>query len=73
MPPGQPFTIAVTSSLLALADASGKALPQNEFQASFTSPAADPNYAPPSFMGHRTGPNVPSTVFRFSVTGPTVP
>jgi hypothetical protein len=72
VPPGQPYTITVRSSLLNLADASGKPLPRNMFQVSFTSPAADPRYVPPSFMGHRVGPDAPSRVFDFTVTGPFV-
>jgi hypothetical protein len=72
VPPGQPFAIALTSSLLNLADASGKPLPQNAFGASFTSPEADPSYVPVSFLWHRTGPNVPSKVFSFGVIGAAV-
>jgi hypothetical protein len=73
VPPNQPFTINVGSAQLGLADASGVPLPQNIFNAYFTSPAADASYVAPSFMGHRIGPGVPSTRFDFVVTGPGVP
>jgi hypothetical protein len=69
VPPSQPFTIAVTSTLLNLADASQKALASNAFQVSTTSQAMDTTYVSPSFMHHPVGPNVPSQVYRIMVAG----
>lgn len=69
VPPDTPFTLTVTSSALALADASGKPLPSNTLTAQLVSPSSSAAQVPVRIFGSPTGPLIPFTVIGLSIKG----
>jgi hypothetical protein len=69
VPPKTRLELEVGSSLLRLADPTGKLLPSNAFAASLTSPDLSADVGLSWMFGTPSGSKIPSVVYNFVVTG----
>lgn len=69
VPPSAPFTLKVSSAMLALTDASGKALPSNTLTTELISPSASAIPQPMWMFRSPVRSQIPSTVISLSIRG----
>jgi hypothetical protein len=69
VPPNTPLALTVTSTVLALADASGNPLPSNILTTTFVSPDAAAGPGPTWMFGLVSGSRIPSTVIGLTIKG----